>query len=416
MSSEYSTTALNGDMVVQDIVRKIVDENNIGTIVETGTHIGHSTYFFGGLGKNVITTEINEGWLNQAKKHLAGFTNVQFFLGDSATLMSEELKKLNDEKVFFFLDAHFNNDLALDRELKAIAESKVVPYIMIHDFKVPNRSDLGYDGWDGKEYSLENIKHMIDEIYPKGYSYYYNEESALNQRGCIVISPAVPKKKIVYTAMFGDYDDIRNPIVEIPGWDMRFYTDSEKIISNRWDVVHAPRIKGFDSVQMSRHFKILPHLHLKEYDISLWVDSSIVIQKSIDEFVNFITDDAKMGIYQHVCSWKTEFDIMGEYYSKNTELLNSQMLDYKNDGFDIDSTIMSGNVILREHFDKKVMVAMQLWWDQFNKYYIKRDQISLAYSIWKSGLNVNFFPELYPRGDRNKYFRSMSHKKTCRLK
>jgi len=189
MPLEYLKKALNGDAVVQRMAREVIDKNGIDTVIETGTHIGHSTCFFAKLVKNVITTEIKEEWLKKAKDYLKNFTNIQFFMGDSATILKEELTKLDNKKVLLFLDAHFNNDLALDRELKVIAESKVIPYIMIHDFKVPNRRDLGYDRWDGKDYSLQNIEPLIKNIYPRGYSFYYNQRSVSGQRGCIFIEP-----------------------------------------------------------------------------------------------------------------------------------------------------------------------------------------------------------------------------------
>jgi len=195
---------------------------------------------------------------------------------------------------------------------------------------------------------------------------------------------------------------------------LRFFTDA-KLKSNRWNIINVRQREEFDSVQMSRHYKILPHLYLQDYDISLWIDASILICQPIDEFVNFITDDIKMGIYKHTSSWKKEFDVM-YHWCQDINILNTQMLDYQNDGFDIDKEIMSGNVILREHADDKVTQTMQLWWEQFNKYYIQRDQISLAYSIWKSKLNVNFFPGLYPRGDRNSCFKNFGHKRTNKVR
>ena len=418
MLMEYSKTALNSDVVVQKIVQKIVEENNIETIIETGTHIGHSTCFFSRLAKNVITTEINEGWLSQAKNNLKDSVNIRFFLGDSATILKEELSKLDGKKVFLFLDAHFNNDLALDRELKAIAESKIVPYIMIHDFQVPGRKDLGYDGWDGKDYNLQNIEHMIKDIYPKGYNFYYNQESVSGQRGCVVIEPTElvkrEQKRVIYTAMFGLFDNVHDPIVELPGWDMRFFTNV-RLKSNKWDIINVHPKKEFDNVQMSRHYKMFPHLYLQDYDISLWIDASILIRQPIDKLVDFITDDVKIGVYHHTCRWKEEFDVM-HYWCKDIGILERQISDYQNDGFDVNSTIINGNVILREHNNERVIETMQMWWEQFNKYYIKRDQISLAYSIWKSKLNVNYFPGLYPRGDRNPYFKNISHKKTNKIK
>jgi len=221
-------------------------------------------------------------------------------------------------------------------------------------------------------------------------------------------------RKVIYTAMFGGFDKANDPIVDLPGWDMLFFTDA-KLKSNKWDIINVPQKEKFDSIQMSRQYKMFPHEYLQDYDLSLWVDASILIRQPIDEFVSLITNDVKMGIYQHTSSWETELSCMYRW-TDDIELLEEMKLDYQKDGFDTESKIMSGNVILREHADAKLIEAMEFWWKKFNEYYIKRDQLGLAYSVWKKKLPVNFFPGLHARGDRNPYFKNLEHKKTHRIK
>lgn len=221
------------------------------------------------------------------------------------------------------------------------------------------------------------------------------------------------KRKVIYTATFGNFDEVKNPTIDLPGWDLLFFTDAN-LKSNRWNIINVKQREDLDSIKMSRCYKMFPHLYLKDYDLSLWIDASILICKPIDEFVNYITDDVKMGIYQHTSSWKEEISVMHRW-CKDIKFINSIMLEYQNEGFDINKKIMSGNIILREHNDKNVIQTMELWWKQFNKHYIKRDQISLAYSLWKSGLNINFFDGFHPRGQRNDYFKSLPHKRTNKV-
>lgn len=185
--------ALNGDTVLQDMVRNLVKSADIQVIVETGTHVGWSTGFFSDLVPSVITTEISEKWQAEAKALLSGRGNIHFATGDSASYLEERLPSLGSQRVLFFLDSHFNNDMSLERELRAIRDSKVIPYILIHDFMVPGRNDLGYDSWDGKEYRLESFEKIIRDIYLSrgysGYKGYYNVGSARGQRGCIILEP-----------------------------------------------------------------------------------------------------------------------------------------------------------------------------------------------------------------------------------
>jgi len=221
-------------------------------------------------------------------------------------------------------------------------------------------------------------------------------------------------RKVIYTAMFGGFDEPHDPIIDLPDWDMLFFTDA-KMTANKWEIVNVPRKEEFDDIQASRHYKMFPNLYLKDYDISLWIDASILIRKPIDEFLNFITEDVKMAMYPHTNNWNREFGFM-DYWCNDLELLESLKEYFVNDGFDPESTIMNGNVIFREHGSKDVIETMNLWWELFNKFYIKRDQVSLAYAIWKTQLKVNFFDGLYPRGDRNPYFLNIGHKKHHRIK
>ena len=219
---------------------------------------------------------------------------------------------------------------------------------------------------------------------------------------------------MIYTAMFGGTDEVHDPIIDMSEWDMLFFTDAN-IKSNKWNIIKISQKDEFDPIQMSRYYKMLPHLHLQDYDISLWVDASILIRKPINHFFDFINDNVKMAAYQHTNSWEREFGFMN-FWCNDEELLNRMKTSFENDGFDTQSKIINGNVIIRKHGAKEVIETMELWWKKFHEFYIKRDQVSFAYSVWKTGLKVNFFEGLYPRGDRNSYFLNIGHKKHNRIK
>ena len=216
--------------------------------------------------------------------------------------------------------------------------------------------------------------------------------------------------KVIYSAMFGDYDNIHSPLIQLSDWDLVLFTNSDISINN-CNVVKVSMEQGFDNVKMSRLYKIMPHHYFKDYHLSLWIDSSILIYEPINDILNFITNEKKLCLYRHTKNWKQEMDSVVKFRKKNRDILNSQMIDYQSDGFDVNDKIMAGGVILREHLDYKVIETMEFWWEQFNKYYTRRDQLSLAYAIWKTQLNIGVFDGLYPRGNRNiKYFKIFNHK------
>ena len=87
--------------------------------VETGTFIGDTARQLARYFKEVHTIELDKGLYLQSLRGLQDVSNVSSYLGDSSFILSSELiDKLNhkDEKVFFFLDAHWSGDDTVDWE------------------------------------------------------------------------------------------------------------------------------------------------------------------------------------------------------------------------------------------------------------------------------------------------------------
>jgi len=86
-------------------------------MVETGTFIGSTSFQLAKLFKEVHTIELDQGLFEQASEFLKPTSNVFCYCGDSSHVLKNELiDKLNykNEKVFFFLDAHWSGDDSVD--------------------------------------------------------------------------------------------------------------------------------------------------------------------------------------------------------------------------------------------------------------------------------------------------------------
>ena len=86
--------------------------------VETGTFIGKTTFEFAQVFKEVHTIELDQGLFDQAAQFLyTNTSNVICYYGDSAKVLKTKLiNRLNEknEKVFFYLDAHWSGDDSVD--------------------------------------------------------------------------------------------------------------------------------------------------------------------------------------------------------------------------------------------------------------------------------------------------------------
>jgi len=180
----------NADTFVADCFLGLKIAFEIDTIVETGTCLGYSTEWMAKNYKNVITLEVVDKYFTIAKTNrLLKHKNVKMVLGSSATMLYDLIKGLTD-KTMFFLDAHWQNSCPLKEELAQIAKAKLRPVIAIHDFKVPNRDDLGFDSYNGQEFTYEWLKPDFDKVYGVGkYTHFYNKETAGAKRGVIYVVP-----------------------------------------------------------------------------------------------------------------------------------------------------------------------------------------------------------------------------------
>jgi hypothetical protein len=184
-NEEIIYNAFGGDRYIFDEVSKLVTENNIKTIIETGTYKAETTLALRLLCTNIHSIEINETYYNRAVEN--NKNKINFHLGNSPKILKEILPNI-ERPILFFLDAHWYDYNPLLDELKVIAEFGLQDsIILIHDFKVPNK-DFGFDSFNGKDYDLDYIRESIESIFPNGYNHYYNERTTNIKRGIIYIS------------------------------------------------------------------------------------------------------------------------------------------------------------------------------------------------------------------------------------
>lgn len=92
------------------------------------------------------------------------------------------------EDVFFYLDAHWKDDLPLREELEIIFSHWARPIVMIDDFQVPD-SDYSFDDYGpGKTLNLDYLgpvisAHNIAVFFPAVAA---SEETGV-KRGCVVL-------------------------------------------------------------------------------------------------------------------------------------------------------------------------------------------------------------------------------------
>ena len=213
-------------------------------------------------------------------------------------------------------------------------------------------------------------------------------------------------KLVVYTAIFGNYDYLIEPKENFEGCDFICFTDQEHLKSDVWEM---RLVKDCDLTpnMMNRKYKILPHLFLNEYEWSLYLDANIAILKNPFELANKYLVKYEMALPKHFarnCIYEEAKECVTLGKAKYKEVKN-QLEYYIKDGFPPNFGLGENNILLRKHNSEKVIKMMADWWNELNRQ-TQRDQLSLAYVLWKNGEIFNFMDESARGSD---YFRIRLH-------
>jgi hypothetical protein len=184
----------NGQRIRQRLFEELVKETEPVAIVETGTFRGSSTEFMSKTGLPIFSIELSNRNYGYCRSRLWRYRNVTLWCGDSRTglqsLKNGALRKVLNQTVFVYLDAHWNEDLPLAEELEVVFSDWPSAIVMVDDFQVPHDAGYSYDNYGpNKALILTSIaipleKHQIEAFYPSTPS---KEESG-SRRGCVVLA------------------------------------------------------------------------------------------------------------------------------------------------------------------------------------------------------------------------------------
>lgn len=183
----------NGQRYRQELFTNLIKALQPFAIVETGTYRGTTAVYMAETKLSIFTVESNRRFFAFAEARLRHWHNITLMFGDSrkalAEIFSGPLKEFLDKPIFFYLDAHWHEDLPLLEEIKIILERNEVAVIMIDDFEVPHDAGYGFDDY-GPDKAL-NALYIDPVVTSRGLHVYYPSTPSVNEtgqrRGCVVL-------------------------------------------------------------------------------------------------------------------------------------------------------------------------------------------------------------------------------------
>lgn len=191
----------------------------------------------------------------------------------------------------------------------------------------------------------------------------------------------------IYTAIFGNYDELKTPIVRTEGWNYVCFTDQD-LKSDIWEIRKVSLLEC-GPIKTARFYKIMGFILLND-TFSIWVDGTFFINVDLNEWMkqakhNFTTIRHPFDR----CLYVDVSSCLG-LGKGNSEELVKQVKYYRQLGIPENNGLISSGIMMRKHTPEVIEVC-EAWWAQV-KQFSSRDQVAFGYVNWK-------FPECHQSFD-----------------
>lgn len=194
--------------------------------------------------------------------------------------------------------------------------------------------------------------------------------------------------KICYTAIIGEYDTLRDPLVIDPNWVYICFTTNRNITSNIWTIIYID-LNEFDPIRQARKIKIRPDFDQIDYTHYLWIDANIQVKTSLNKFVESLLNH-DISLMNHPVRNNLEDEAIAiiELRKDYANVIAQQLSTYQSEGYPCNELAATG-VIFRKN-NNRVNEHASWWINEVNKHSY-RDQMSFNYICWKLKIQPNYF-------------------------
>jgi GT2 family glycosyltransferase len=297
-------------------------------------------------------------------------TNVEKFL-----IKNNKMNEYNIEfKLFVMthLNLHFervSEDISLQL-FKKIKEKFIQLNLSQSELKeLPNEYNTIYEKFVGsvKKYDLFNYNEVDDNL----------------------VDDIKKNKIVIYTAIAGNYDSLKDPDFIDENCDYVCFSDNPDLKSDIWKIISMDKSR-LDNNRKAKQYRVLPHKFFPEYKYSFWIDASFRIKNSIRKYI-YTNINSPMLVVMHDerdCIYD-ETTVCTDYlnYPKTIKypqaILLKQIKKYEFEGMPKNYGLIATGFLFREHNNPKIIKLMEDWWNEIN-IFTTQCQISLSYVAWKN--------------------------------
>lgn len=187
---------------------------------------------------------------------------------------------------------------------------------------------------------------------------------------------------IIYTAITGDYDALRQPSLPAEGFRFICFVNKgskKSDFEGAWQIIEIPE-DCTDRTLLARKQKLNPHKVLPEdCEYSLWIDGNIII-KDDSLYRRCLELQSRNILYAGIrhpfndCPYAEAEKCLKDRREKFSTLMRVVSF-LRRDQVSEHSGMMETNLILRKHNDPAVVRFDEMWWERLRRY-SNRDQLT----------------------------------------
>lgn len=208
--------------------------------------------------------------------------------------------------------------------------------------------------------------------------------------------PSAPTpRRVVYTAIIGGKDKLREPRHILPDTDYVCFTDNPHLTSRVFELRPLPFEPLGDARLTARRLKLMPHLWFPHHRESLWIDGSILIRADISSLWQRALSTRLLAGFAHPsrhCLFAEALECARTGRAPEAAL-TQQASAYRAQGMPENFGLIETSILFRRHHAPRVVAAMELWWQEISAQ-TARDQVSLPFILWRQNITAEFLPYL----------------------
>jgi hypothetical protein len=211
----------------------------------------------------------------------------------------------------------------------------------------------------------------------------------------------------IYTAIYGEYDSLRQQPVQNLPTDFVCFTDTKGAPCPPWTVIRDQRLPDLHPRLRAKWHKTHPHLlfgtwpwHrswqrvLKRYRYTIWIDANIQLTSS--DFSRVITQSSMQNgwaMFAHPkrdCVYE-ELKASLPMLKYDQQPLLEQVEHYRRMGYPENAGLMAAGIIGRQTSRSDLAAVSEDWWREILRWSYQ-DQLSLPFVFWRRGLQWDVIP------------------------